>query len=189
MKDNANTDPLFEAIEFAVQAHAGQFRKGTSVPYIVHPIAVGRILAVAGCAPEIVIAGFLHDTVEDTAVTPDEIRKEFGEWVARLVCAVTESDRSAPWWQRKQGTLDKLRSADDDVLVLALADKIDNMCSIHDFLRRDGEQIWERFNRPRADQAWYFHSLASCFQERIHRAPALDLLPDFIQSVDTVFPQ
>lgn len=189
MNDEPKKDPLFAAIEFAVQAHAGQFRKGTSVPYIVHPFAVGRILAVAGCAREIVIAGFLHDTVEDTAVTPDEIRAIFGERVADLVSAVTESDRSAPWRERKQATLDKLQTADDDELELALADKIDNIRSIRNFLQRDGEQIWERFNRPRADQAWYFRSLASCFQEHIRRAPALDLLPEFVQLVDTVFPQ
>ena len=189
MKDKVKTDPLFTVIEFAVRAHAGQFRKGTSVPYIVHPFAVGRILAVAGCAQELVIAGFLHDTVEDTMVTLDEIRKRFGDRVARLVCAVTESDRSAPWRQRKQETLDKLRCADDDVLMLALADKIDNMRSIRNFLRREGEELWERFNRPRADQAWYFRSLASCFRERVHRTPASDLLPEFIQLVDAVFPQ
>jgi (p)ppGpp synthase/HD superfamily hydrolase len=180
---------LFAAIEFAVRAHAGQCRKGTSVPYIVHPLAVGRILAEAGCAQEIVIAGFLHDTVEDTSVTLDEIRAEFGARVAELVAAVTESDRSAAWKVRKQETLDKLQVAADDVLVLALADKIDNMRSIRTYLQREGENMWERFNRPRQDQAWYFRSLASCFQARIHHAPGLELLPKYIRLVNEVFPE
>ncbi len=188
MDDELKTKPLFKAIEFAVQAHSGHFRKGTSVPYIVHPLAVGRILAVSGCERDLVIAGFLHDTVEDTAVTLSEIRVSFGEWVANLVAAVTESDRSAPWRARKQETLDKLQVADEDVLVLALADKIDNMRSIRHYLQREGEQLWERFNRPRADQAWYFRSLAACFQARIQRSPAVDLLPQFIRLVDVVFP-
>lgn len=179
---------LFRAIEFAVQAHVGQFRKGTSVPYIVHPLAVGRILAEARCSQEIVVAGFLHDTLEDTAVTRDEIQAAFGEPVANLVSAVTESDRSAPWRQRKQETLNKLQVANEDVLVLALADKIDNMRSIRTYLQRDGEQIWKRFNRPREDQTWYFRSLGACFKARIHQVPALDLLPEFLRLVNEVFP-
>ncbi len=180
---------LFAAIQFAVQAHAGQFRKGTSVPYIVHPLAVGRILAEAGCAHEIVVAGFLHDTVEDTSVTLDEIRAEFGARVADLVAAVTETDRSAAWKVRKQETLNRLQVADDDVLVLALADKIDNMRSIRTCVQRKGERMWKRFNRPRQDQAWYFRSLLSCFKTRIHQSPALELLPQFIHLVDEVFPE
>lgn len=188
MNDELKMHTLFNAIEFAVQAHSGHFRKGTSVPYIVHPLAVGRILAVSGCEPDLVIAGFLHDTVEDTDVTLDEIRTNFGERVANLVAAVTESDRSAPWRARKQETLDKLQAADEDVLVLALADKIDNIRSIWNYLQREGEHLWERFNRPRGDQAWYFRSLTSCFQARIQRAPAVDLLPEFIRLVDAVFP-
>jgi (p)ppGpp synthase/HD superfamily hydrolase len=184
-----NPNDLFAAIQFAMQAHRGQFRKGTSVPYIVHPLAVGRILAEAGCAPEIVLAGFLHDTVEDTPATLDEIQTEFGERVAYLVAAVTESDRSAPWKVRKQETLDKLQVANEDVLALALADKIDNMRSIRTNFQRDGHKIWERFNRPREDQAWYFRSLASCFQTRIQQAPALDYLPEFLRLVEEVFPE
>jgi (p)ppGpp synthase/HD superfamily hydrolase len=184
-----NPNELFSAIQFAMRAHRGQFRKGTSVPYIVHPLAVGRILAEAGCEQDIVIAGFLHDTVEDTAVTLDEIQAEFGERVADMVSAVTESDRSAPWKDRKQETLDKLQAADDDVLSIALADKIDNMRSIQAYLKRDGEKMWKKFNRPREDQTWYFRSLAACFQARIKQAPALEYLPEFLELVEKVFPE
>ena len=184
-----NPNDLFAAIVFAMRAHAGQFRKGTSVPYIVHPLAVGRILAEAGCTHELAAAGFLHDTVEDTSVTLDEIQAEFGARVAELVAAVTETDRSAAWKVRKQETLDKLQVAADDVLVLALADKIDNMRSIRTYLQRKGERMWKRFNRPRQDQAWYFRSLAICFQSRIKEAPGLELLPEFLNLVEEVFPE
>jgi (p)ppGpp synthase/HD superfamily hydrolase len=67
------------AIEVAVRAHQNQVRKGTDIPYITHPIAVGIILAKAGCPDEIVVAGILHDTVEDTKVTLDNVREKFGE--------------------------------------------------------------------------------------------------------------
>ena len=122
-------------------------------------------------------------------MTLEEIQAKFGEQVAHLVAAVTESDRSAPWKARKQETLDKLRAAGEDVLTLALADKIDNMRSIRTYFNQDGEQIWKRFNRPREDQAWYFRSLATCFQARIKQAPALELLQDFLQLVEEVFPE
>ena len=67
------------AIEVAVRAHQNQLRKGTDIPYITHPIAVGIILAKAGCPDEIIAAGILHDTVEDTAVTLDYLQATFGE--------------------------------------------------------------------------------------------------------------
>ena len=56
---------IFQAVEFATKAHSGQFRKGTNVPYLVHPLGVCKILIEAGCSEDVVVAGLLHDTVED----------------------------------------------------------------------------------------------------------------------------
>ena len=63
-------------------------RKGTDIPYITHPVAVGMILANAGCPDELIIAGILHDTVEDTEVTLEQIETEFGKAVADIVASI-----------------------------------------------------------------------------------------------------
>ncbi len=76
---------IFQAVEFASTAHSGHFRKGTNVPYIIHPLGVAKILIEHGCSEEIVVAGILHDTVEDTAITLEDIRRSFGERVDHLV--------------------------------------------------------------------------------------------------------
>jgi (p)ppGpp synthase/HD superfamily hydrolase len=73
------------AIEVAAKAHENQFRKGTDIPYITHPLAVGLILAKAGCSDDVIIAGILHDTVEDTSITLDYIRDTFGNKVSTIV--------------------------------------------------------------------------------------------------------
>src|SRR5947209_15832446 len=100
------------AIETAARAHAGQVRKGTDVPYIAHPYAVGMMLARVGASEEVVAAGILHDTVEDTYLTLDWIRDNFGEKVAMIVEGCSEPDHgSQPWEARKEHTLEYLKTA------------------------------------------------------------------------------
>ena len=111
------------AIEVAVRAHEGQVRKGTQTPYIVHPLSVGIILAKAGAPDEVIIAGILHDTIEDTPVTFEQIGETFGETIANLVKGASESDKSLPWEERKQHTIDSLAFASIEVLLVICADE------------------------------------------------------------------
>ena len=99
------------AIDVAMRAHQNQFRKGTAIPYVTHPLAVGIILAKAGCADEVIVAGILHDTVEDTPMTLDNLRDLFGEKVADIVKGASEPDKSLPWEDRKRHTLNFLKTA------------------------------------------------------------------------------
>ena len=92
------------AIKVAAEAHRDQLRKGSDTPYIVHPLAVGMILRQAGFSEEVVAAGILHDVIEDTSVTYNEIREKFNGRIAELVKSCSEPDRSLPWEQRKQHT-------------------------------------------------------------------------------------
>ena len=96
-----------EAVEFAKKAHEGAVRKGTAVPYIVHPVETALIVALMTTDEEMVAAALLHDVVEDTPVTEEEIRSLFGERIASLVHAESE-DKSKSWWERKQ---EKIRKA------------------------------------------------------------------------------
>jgi len=174
-------------MEYAMKAHSGQYRKGTRIPYIYHPLNVGRILFENEYSNEIVIAGFLHDTVEDTPVSFNDINSVFGEYVAFLVENATEEDKNDTWENRKNQTIEKLKTAQEDVLALSCADKLDNIRSIHQDYNRIGEELWKRFNRSKEKQRWYYTSLASVFNEKKKEIPHFSLASEFIEEVERVF--
>ncbi len=167
----ASQKRLFEAIEFAARAHRGQLRKGTQVPYILHPLRVAEILIEIDAGGPLIVAALLHDTIEDTETTAAGIAQGFGAEVAALVEAVSEPDGAAPWEERKQHTIDLLSTATTDVLMLLCADKLDNVRSMRRGERRSGPAFWERFHRPRPSQAWYYQRIALALGERAKEEP------------------
>ncbi len=136
------------------------------IPYIVHPLAVASLLIRVGSPEPLVIAALLHDVVEDTPLTIREIRARFGPEVAELVSALSEPDKKASWEDRKTHTIEYLENkANADVLMVALADKLDNIRAIREGLETDGEMFWARFNRPREKQL----TLLSTFRAEVKR--------------------
>jgi (p)ppGpp synthase/HD superfamily hydrolase len=180
-------DKIFDAIEFAAKAHAGQYRKGTKIPYIVHPLGVASLLAAIDSEENVRIAGLLHDTVEDTPVTLDNIRSSFGADVAEIVAGTSEPDKSDTWENRKKHTLEALGTAPVPVVLVALADKLDNVRSIAHDLDLFGDEVWMRFNRPKPQQQWYYASLARVFMGRLHEAPAKALARQYQLAVHDLF--
>ena len=149
---------LNTAIEFATQKHSGQFRKATAIPYIVHPLEVLQILYSMRADTNLMIAGLLHDTVEDTDTTLDEIREIFGDDVAELVASNSE-DKSKSWDERKLHTITELATADVRVKMLIMADKLSNIRSIAYDYAIMGDELWTRFNAPKEKQAWYYDGI------------------------------
>ncbi|WP_261130690.1 HD domain-containing protein [Bacillus sp. Marseille-Q3570] len=149
-----------EAEQLAVQAHEGQIRKLSGEQYVVHPIAVGEMLKEAGFPEDVIIAGYLHDTVEDTELEFDDIDKAFGHRVTELVKANTE-DKTKTWPERKQHTVEFIRTAPLEVKALIVADKLDNFKSLVESYNQDGEAIWEKFKGDREKQSWYYRSVAA----------------------------
>ncbi len=150
--DNAR---LNQAIYFATERHAGQCRKGTNLPYIVHPMESMALLASMNADTELLIAGVLHDTVEDTDTTIDEIRVLFGAEVAKLVGAHSE-DKSKSWEERKEKEYQDTYCAPPRLKKLVLADKLANLRSIYKDYRDLGDELWNRFNAGAKKQAWYY---------------------------------
>lgn len=178
---------VFEAIEFATRAHAGQFRKGTRVPYILHPLRVGTLLIEVDSPDPVVIAGILHDTVEDTPVTLEQVAGRFGARVAALVEAVSEPDKRAPWDSRKRHTVQRLASADADALLIACADKLDNIRSMRRGEERAGPCFWDRFHRPREEQAWYYREVSAAIGRGAGEGPLALLWPELEREVRELF--
>ena len=148
-----------QAIQLAAEGHEGQVRKGTLVPYVTHPYAVGMMLARVGCSDEVVAAGILHDTVEDTHVTLQQIRERFGPRVASIVEGCSEPDKTAPWEERKRHTIEYLRTAPWEVRLVSCADKLHNLRTVAEAYERVGDEVWRRFKRGREQQEWYYRSL------------------------------
>ena len=178
---------IFAALRFAGDAHSGQFRKGTRVPYLIHPLNVAKILLDHGCSDELAVAALLHDTVEDTEVTVEQIRANFGDGVARLVEFATDPDSLWTWEARKEHTLELLARGETPALLLSLADKLDNIRSIRYDLELCGEKAWARFKRPRVKQRWYYESLSRIFDARLDRSPGVELAARFHAEVEAVF--
>lgn len=183
-------NPRFgEALAFAATAHGAvrQERKGTDFPYIAHPIRVAEILDRFECGDEVIVAGFLHDTIEDTDVTAEKITATFNPRIATLVTSVSEPDKSLPWKVRKQHTIEQLeRELDPDVLALVAADKLDNVRSIADTIRRLGqEKTWALFNAKQSDQHWYYRRITEIL---LSKAPASRLFRTLDFETQTLFP-
>lgn len=155
-----------KAIIFATEAHEGQTRKSTDIPYITHPFAVGMLLQKAKCSNEVIAAGILHDTLEDTPATLDQLIENFGEKVASLVLAASEHDKSLPWEERKQHTIDALPNANTEEIQVITADKLHNLRSIRVDLELQGDSVWERFNRGKRQQHWYYSSIVKALMPR-----------------------
>jgi (p)ppGpp synthase/HD superfamily hydrolase len=168
---------LFDAIEFATTAHRGQYRKASNEPYIVHPLGVMRILLSANVDEVLASAGVLHDVVEDTPVTVDQLGERFGSEVVRLVLAASEPDKNLEWEDRKKHTIEFLSDqARPDEVLLTLADKLDNTESMaHDYGEL-GEGLWGRFKRGKEQQAWYYGRLLDVFHKRVDHAAGQKLV-------------
>ncbi|MGJ5819101.1 HD domain-containing protein [Paludibaculum fermentans] len=178
---------IFFAIQFAAAAHSGQYRKGTNVPYLIHPMRAAATLLDAGCRETVAVAAMLHDTVEDCFVTYEQIEALFGAEVAELVRGASEPDKAASWEHRKEHTIELLRSANEDLLMVAIADKIDNIRSIREDIALRGEDAWKRFRRGREQQRWYYQSLAEVFEQRLTGQPGAGLASVFSAEVSAVF--
>ena len=154
-----------KAIDFATKVHEGQYRKGTDRPYIVHPMEVGKIVSTMTQDEEIISAAILHDTIEDTDVTYEDLKQEFGTRVADLVAAESE-DKSKTWIERKGHTLEHLKTASQAEKILTMADKLSNIRSMARDYLLVGEELWQRFNmKDKEKQAWYYTSMIDLLKD------------------------
>lgn len=178
MTPSPDYDRRNRALAFAARAHRDQVRKGTDeqtdeldprigkgVPYIMHPVAVAMILLEHGATDDEILAGILHDVIEDAGVTSELVRQEFGDKVAELVVAESEPDKTLPWRTLKEHTIAHLKSAPHEVKLVAAADKLHNVQSIGLDRATLGEIFWGRFNASREDQAWYYHAISNALLE------------------------
>ncbi len=180
---------LDKAIIFAVNAHHNTERRGKGFPYIVHPMEAVEIVATITPDQELLAAAALHDTIEDTDVTVEDIRREFGERIAGLVYAesdqftegVSEEDS---WHDRKQAAIDRLAAAPHDAKIVAMGDKLSNMRAIYRDYVMKGDELWKIFHaKDKASHEWHYRGLANSLSELSDTFA----YKEFVELIDKVF--
>ena len=186
-----DTDLLDRAIIFAVQAHHNTERRGKGFPYIVHPMEAVEIVSTITADQELLAAAALHDTIEDTDVTVEQLREAFGDRVAELVHAesdqftegVSEEDS---WHDRKQAAIDRLAAASHDAKIVALGDKLSNMRAIWRDYQIQGDKLWNIFHvKDKASHAWHYRGLAESLKE----LQDTFAYQEFVRLINEVFPR
>ena len=166
-----DTQLLDRAIIFAVRAHAGTERRGKGFPYIVHPLEAVEIVATMTADQELLAAAALHDTVEDTSVTVQQLRQEFGDRIANLVAAESDTPQEGvseadSWHARKQAAIDRLSRASHDAKMVTLGDKLSNMRAIARDYVQQGDRLWALFHAQNpSDHEWHYRGLAQALSE------------------------
>lgn len=165
-------DKVTIAIDFAAKAHDGTERKKDKTPYILHPLEAAVIVGSMTEDKDIISAAVLHDVVEDTPITIEEIEENFGRRVRELVESETEDKRAElppedTWRIRKEESLVELENCSDRaVKMLWLGDKLSNMRSFYRIWKNEGDSMWQSFNqKDPALQKWYYSRIAELTSE------------------------
>ena len=170
------------AIAFATKAHKGQVRKGTSRPFIQHPLEVGKIVASMTEDEEIISAAILHDTIEDCeGITEEILREQFTPRVAGLVAQESE-DKSKTWMERKSATIAHLKVAPREIQMIGLADKLSNMRDIDRDYPECGEELWNRFRmKDKKVIGWYYKSIQESLRDAMEGTEAYREYCDLVE--------
>lgn len=178
------TQKIQQAINLASRLHLGQVRKGDSgLPYISHPFSVAWILSNYTEDEDIIVAGILHDVLEDVKrYYYDDMVRDFGERVAQIVKGVSEdkdpnveSDEKATWEERKSKYLANLENDSDEALMVCAADKIHNLQSMIAAYQEKGEALWDNFNSPKEKKLWLYQEILKSMKGRLNNPIVTEL--------------
>jgi (p)ppGpp synthase/HD superfamily hydrolase len=172
-----------KALQVASKSHRKQCRKNTDIPYITHPVTVGMMLMKAGYGEDIIAAGILHDTVEDTDLSLADIERDFGANIAGIVEGCSEPNKKIPWKERKEHTIEFLKTASADIRAVACADKLHNIQSIIKDYEQLGDEVWNRFNAGIEEQDWYYTNIV----KSLGHQSTFPLLKELQKEVDKLF--
>ncbi len=183
---------LDQAIAYAAARHSGAYRKGTRIPYITHPMEAAAIVATLTDDEDVIAAAVLHDVLEDTDASYQEVEKLFGSRVAALVADESENKREdlppeATWMIRKQETIEHLEHASHEAKLIALGDKLANIRAIRRDYRVMGDELWNRFNeKNKTHIAWYYANVFHVLDqdEELSGSP---LMYEYAECADAVF--
>lgn len=160
MNYNKIENVIEKALLYATLAHAGQVRKNEpDKPRIVHPMGVATILKEYGADTNVISAGLLHDVVEDTNYTLEDIEKNFGQDIAHLVEVASELDKTKSWEERRKDKIQSAKKLNSREKLVIIADKINNIEDIARSFQHKGFRDFSSFNRGEEKQEWYYRNM------------------------------
>lgn len=171
MKEYISSSVVDEAVKFAVEAHHNQKRNGHDIPYIVHPLEAMAIVATMSEDEELLAAAVMHDVIEDTIYTYEDIEKRFNKRIADIVQAesditVFDSDALTNWLARKKVAIEKLKNAPIEVQIVALGDKLSNMRAMYRDYQVVKDELWNRFHVKDFEMhKWRYNELVKAFDK------------------------
>jgi len=186
-----DTSLLDKAIIFAVNAHKNQERRAKGTPYVVHVLEAVAIAETLTKDQEVMAAAALHDTVEDSNISPEEIEKEFGPRIRKYVEMETAlipegKTEEETWRERKQLSIDNIKKGDKDAQIVAMGDKLSNMRAIHRDYLMIGDELWLRFHEHRkSEHEWHYRNLLASF-DKLEGTAAY---AEFLTLLNMVFPK
>lgn len=177
MNKPLDTTLFDKAAQFAIEAHHGTERRGKGFPYILHPMEAAIIVSSITNDPEMLAAAILHDTVEDTDATIEQIEELFGKRVAQLV-NIDTAEVGLPWRTKRQKQMERIAASNRDSKIVAIGDKLSNLRGITRDYCKQGEELWKRFHAPggKADIVWYYSGLATALADLADTAPYKEYL-------------
>ena len=137
-----------DAFELLGETHEGQVQKVNGRPYVEHPVAVAADVGEAGFEPEMIAAALLHDIVEDSEVTVEQLRQRFGDRVAGLVETMTDTAEVQPYERRKALHRERVVQAGPEAAAIFAADKLNNVRALRSAYAEQGEGVAQRFVQP-----------------------------------------
>jgi len=177
-----------KAFVMAADYHKDQLRKGEKHPYIIHPFEVFLVCQDLDCEEDTLIAALLHDVIEDTECSEEDVREEFGENVLKIVRSNTETNKSLSWKERKQHTVDTLDGRTQEELKMFIADKYVNLKSFISAYERKGEDMWKAFHAGKEQQKWYHEELYKALDRLLDKnEKTSEYLKAFRDGLDRLF--
>ena len=171
-------EKLLEALYFATTNHGNQTRKGVKTPYISHPLAVAVILSRVADNQDMIIAGILHDLIEDAKVSEAEIKKRFGKKVSDMVMDCSEKDKSKSWKERKQSALESIKNLPKNSALVKTADILHNIYELEKRVNEHGISFFDNFNSNSQDKLAYERKRLEKFKRYHKNNPLLEMIEE-----------
>lgn len=182
------TPKIQKAVIRSAILHQNQNRKGTPIPYIIHPYSVALILSDYIDDEDIIVAGLLHDILEDVPnYSGDDMKKEFGEKVYKIVKEVSEDkdpnnkgeNKKITWQKRKEDFLAILKNNSFEAMMVCCADKIHNLLSLIEDYKEQGDDLWSKFNAPNDKKMWFYEEILNILKDRLNN--------DIVKELDRIY--
>ncbi len=184
-----DTSLFDKAAKFAIDAHANSERRGKGFPYVIHAMEAAEIVAGITNDQELLAAAVLHDVIEDTDATEEEIRDQFGDRIADLVAVESDPEYEGlsvyeSWKMRKQFSITRLSKQSREAKIISLGDKLSNMRAIARDFNKQGDELWKIFHAPDPRlHEWHYRELAGALKE----LSDTDAYQELIRLIDETF--